>query len=400
MFTAGEAAAVALGLMAARRLGLEADDALAKVRRVLPDRVRLGVESLEQTLGFTGELETAPPDGETLLAIAEAASRGRRVLAKYTDSPGDDDRPRAEPVRPRRPQRPLVRPRLRPRPRRAAHPARRPLRHRPPRRPGASPAPDGFDAIAFVTRTLARVPWAHEIEVLLHTDLGHRRAPLPAHARRARTAPEAPSCASAPTRSTGPPACSPPRAARSRPPRPPSCARDCGGRSPSDCKPPRPGSDSSSVGTTSIAWTVHGNGPPSSRLSLISCVVSFAPQTEQVRAMVSSMVRSSRSMNSTTVARSRRRVSPIIPAGRKPVPAISQYARWKSLRTGASPMIAISTEMPSTAPSWRERGGDRRCRWQSAPAGAHHRRGARERRERQADARSRSRAWPGGTRVT
>ena len=38
MFTPGEAAAVALGLMAARRLGLESDDALAKVRRVLPDR--------------------------------------------------------------------------------------------------------------------------------------------------------------------------------------------------------------------------------------------------------------------------------------------------------------------------------------------------------------------------
>ena len=55
MFTAGEAAAVALGLMAARRVGLEADGALAKVRRVLPDGVRLRVESLEQTLGFTRE---------------------------------------------------------------------------------------------------------------------------------------------------------------------------------------------------------------------------------------------------------------------------------------------------------------------------------------------------------
>jgi len=81
MFTPGEAAAVALGLMAARRLGLESDDALAKVRRVLPDRVRLGVESLEHTLGFTGELEAAPLDGALLLAIAEASSRNRRILA-------------------------------------------------------------------------------------------------------------------------------------------------------------------------------------------------------------------------------------------------------------------------------------------------------------------------------
>ena len=34
--------------------------------------------------------------------------------------------------------------------------------------------------------------------------------------------------------------------------------------------------------------------------------------------------------------------------------AISQYARWKSLRTGAEPTRAISTEIPSTAPSWRK----------------------------------------------
>ena len=65
MFTTGEAASVALGLMAARRLGLDTESALAKVRRVLPDRTRLGVESLEHTLGFTGELDAAPPDRET-----------------------------------------------------------------------------------------------------------------------------------------------------------------------------------------------------------------------------------------------------------------------------------------------------------------------------------------------
>src|SRR3954468_10318147 len=88
MFTTGEAVAVALGLMAARRLGLEADGALAKVRRVLPDRVRAGVESLEGMLGFTDSVEAAPPDGETLLTLADAAARGRRVLAAYTDSAG------------------------------------------------------------------------------------------------------------------------------------------------------------------------------------------------------------------------------------------------------------------------------------------------------------------------
>ena len=32
------------------------------------------------------------------------------------------------------------------------------------------PAPAAFDAVAFVSRMLARVPWAHEVEVVLHTD--------------------------------------------------------------------------------------------------------------------------------------------------------------------------------------------------------------------------------------
>ena len=90
MFTTGEAAAVALGLMAAQRLGLEAGGALAKVRRVLPETMRRGVEALEVTLGFTEAIEAAPPDGETLLALADAARRGRRVRARYTDSAGAD----------------------------------------------------------------------------------------------------------------------------------------------------------------------------------------------------------------------------------------------------------------------------------------------------------------------
>ena len=33
------------------------------------------------------------------------------------------------------------------------------------------PVDPEFDAVAFVSRMLARVPWAHEVEVVLHTDL-------------------------------------------------------------------------------------------------------------------------------------------------------------------------------------------------------------------------------------
>ena len=145
--------------MAARRLGLESDDALAKVRRVLPDRVRLGVESLEHTLGFTGELETAPPDGETLLAIAEADPPRPPRPGPLHGFRGRRHRPRAQPLRPRRPRRPLVRPRLRPRPRAsrarcaptASAPSASPAPPSPPRRastrspssPARSPASPG-----------------------------------------------------------------------------------------------------------------------------------------------------------------------------------------------------------------------------------------------------------------
>ncbi len=169
MFTAGEATAVALGLMAARRLGLETDGALAKVRRALPDRVRLPVESLEHTLGFTGSVDAAPPDGETLLALADASRRGRRVSARYTDSHGvvtarelsphgvvahsgrwyvpafDHGRGELRTLRADRVARVRVGGR-------------------------GEPAPAEFDAVAFVSRMLARVPWAHEVEVVLHTD--------------------------------------------------------------------------------------------------------------------------------------------------------------------------------------------------------------------------------------
>ncbi len=166
MFTTGEAVAVALGLMAAQRLGLEADGALAKVRRVLPDRVRNGVESLEGMLGFTDVIEAAPPDGETLLVLADAARRGRRVVAAYTDSVGVSSERELSPYgvvahggRWYVPAFDHGRGELR---------ALRADRVGTVRVGGAGAAvPAGFDAVAFVSRTLARVPWAYEIEVVL-----------------------------------------------------------------------------------------------------------------------------------------------------------------------------------------------------------------------------------------
>jgi predicted DNA-binding transcriptional regulator YafY len=179
MLTADEATAVALGLITARHDGLDADDALAKMRRVLPDRVRVQVEALEQALGFTRPAaDAAPPCGERLLLLAEAASRRRRVTARYTTSNG------AESVRELSPYG-LV-----------AHAGRwyvpahdhgrdepRALRAD---RFGAvrlggpgRPPPAGFDAVAFVSRALARVPWTHAVEVVLHQPLERARERFP-----------------------------------------------------------------------------------------------------------------------------------------------------------------------------------------------------------------------------
>jgi predicted DNA-binding transcriptional regulator YafY len=169
MLTATEATAVALGLISARRNGLDADGALAKIRRVLPDEVRVRVEALEQTLGFTGvPHEAMPPRGEHLLLLAEAALRGRRVHAVYRTSEGAQSERELSPFG-------LVSHRGRwyvpahdhgrdgPRAMRADRFSTVRLGG-----PGIPP-PEDFDTIAFVSSTLARVPWKHEVEVLLRT---------------------------------------------------------------------------------------------------------------------------------------------------------------------------------------------------------------------------------------
>jgi predicted DNA-binding transcriptional regulator YafY len=169
MLTATEATAVALGLLAARRDGLDADGALAKIRRVLPDQVRLRVEALEQTLGFTGAPHEAnPPKGEHLLLLADAARRGRRVRALYTASDGTESERELSPYG-------VVSHRGRwyvpthDHGRRALR-ALRADRFSTVRLGGRGlPPPPDFDTIDFVSRTLARVPWSHEVEVLLRT---------------------------------------------------------------------------------------------------------------------------------------------------------------------------------------------------------------------------------------
>jgi predicted DNA-binding transcriptional regulator YafY len=185
MLSEDEATAVVLGLTAARRLGLGeasgADGALSKIHRVLPDALRSRVEALEAALVFTARAPkaAAPPAGETTLLLADAIRRRRRVRVEYRSFAGEDT------------ERDLSAYGL------VVHAGRwylaaydhvrealrtfRVDRIRTARIDGdaAVPPPDGFDALAHVSRSLARVPWPWEIEVLLELPIEDARRRVP-----------------------------------------------------------------------------------------------------------------------------------------------------------------------------------------------------------------------------
>jgi predicted DNA-binding transcriptional regulator YafY len=184
MLTEDEATAVVLGLTAARRLALGdaegTDGALAKIHRVLPDALRRRVEALEATLAFTGAaIAGEPPAGETVLLLADAIRRSRRVRVTYRSFEGERTQRELSPYG-------LV-----------VHAGRwylaaydhtrsalRTFRVDRIRRAAvvdedATAAPAGFDALEHVSRTLAEVPWPWEVEVLLELPLEDARRRIP-----------------------------------------------------------------------------------------------------------------------------------------------------------------------------------------------------------------------------
>jgi predicted DNA-binding transcriptional regulator YafY len=172
-----EAVAVVLGLIGT---GGPVDGALAKILRVLPAPLRAQVEALEQSLGFTREPVGTPVGGGVALALADAIRRRRRVRFAYRSFSGEASQRDVSPYG-------LVvhsgRWYL------AAHDhVRHDLRtFRVDRVSSLALARDaplapetGFDAVAHVSRSLARVPWRWEIEVLLDLPLEAAAARLPA----------------------------------------------------------------------------------------------------------------------------------------------------------------------------------------------------------------------------
>jgi predicted DNA-binding transcriptional regulator YafY len=179
MLSDDEATAVAFGLVVAERRGIAAGDALAKITRVLPERLARRIERLRDEVSLLGEPESAPAaSSETLLIVAEAVRRRRSLDIDYTRGDGRQSTRAIDPFG-------LV--------------ARRGRWYVPARdhrsdelrtfradrigraaigEPAAPPEP-GFDPAAHVLRMLARLPYEWRIEVVVDAPLDEvaRRVP-------------------------------------------------------------------------------------------------------------------------------------------------------------------------------------------------------------------------------
>src|SRR5258708_6338386 len=91
MFTEEEALALTLGLLAGRRLGLgmtapAIEGALAKIDRVLPEKLRGQVQAVQETLGlaevFTLQQDSAP-ESSVVLTLSLAVKEQRQVFVRY-----------------------------------------------------------------------------------------------------------------------------------------------------------------------------------------------------------------------------------------------------------------------------------------------------------------------------
>jgi predicted DNA-binding transcriptional regulator YafY len=185
MLSDDEAVVVALGVVASGRLGLtpseSIDGALAKIHRVLPDGLRRRVEALETTLDFTTDAPSgAPVAGETVLLLAEAIRGRRRVRTAYRSFAGERTRRELSPHG-------LVvhsgRWYL------AAHDHTRDdmrtfrvdrMRRAALAKQSALAPPEGFDAVAYISRSLARTPWPYAVAVLLDLPIEEASKRLPA----------------------------------------------------------------------------------------------------------------------------------------------------------------------------------------------------------------------------
>jgi predicted DNA-binding transcriptional regulator YafY len=175
MFTDDEALALSVGLLAARGLGLAhaapaVASAQAKLERVMPAKLKQRVRAVDETVTLESSRAVTPLDNEALVQLSGAAQARLRVRMHYRSPQGAETERAFDPYG---------------------------LAHRSGRwytvgmchlRKGVRSfrldrvravqlleetftRPQDFDALAHLTQSLATMPRAHTVEVLLATDL-------------------------------------------------------------------------------------------------------------------------------------------------------------------------------------------------------------------------------------
>ncbi|HEX4584951.1 MAG TPA: YafY family protein [Burkholderiaceae bacterium] len=175
MFTDDEAVALAMGLLAARSLGLgrampAVASAKAKLGRVMPERLRARLNAVDDSVALDLTRPSAPIDESVLGLLTTAAQERRRIHLQYRTPRGEDTQRDFDPYG-------LVYRQGRWYAVGMCH-LRKGLRSFRLDRVGAAAAvetrfdrPTSFDALAYLKDSIATMPRAHRIEVVLATDL-------------------------------------------------------------------------------------------------------------------------------------------------------------------------------------------------------------------------------------
>ena len=175
MFTDDEALALSVGLLAARGLGLAhaapaVASAQAKLERVMPAKLKRRVRAVDETVTLETSQPVAPLDNEALVQLSGAAQARTRVRMHYRTPQGVETERPFDPYglahrggrwyavgmcHLRNGVRSFRLDRVR---------AVQPLEE-------TFTRPPEFDALAYLTHSLATIPREHAVEVLLGTDL-------------------------------------------------------------------------------------------------------------------------------------------------------------------------------------------------------------------------------------
>jgi len=175
MFTDDEAVALAMGLLAARSLGLgrampAVASAKAKLGRVMPERLRARLTAVDQSVALELTRPQVSIDEDVLGLLTTAAQERRRIHMQYQTPQGESTQRDFDPYG-------LVYRGGRWYTVGMCH-LRKGLRSFRLDRVGAAAAleahfdrPASFDALAYLKESIASLPRAHRIEVVLATDL-------------------------------------------------------------------------------------------------------------------------------------------------------------------------------------------------------------------------------------